>query len=126
MPPAKRAGDLTGRTTERLQKENAEELKERAKEIALLAEVTNEENAKPVDYSNGPVAPAVQETPLEVSDDVELKSATRVIIPNTDLESVTFGAGNHYTFEEGRKYTVPRELAEHLSEKGLIWEGKYR
>jgi hypothetical protein len=39
---------------------------------------------------------------------------------------MTFGAGKHYTFEEGKKYTVPVELARHLSSKGLLWEGGYR
>lgn len=118
-----RAGDLTGRTTEKLQKEHAAELKERAKEIALMAEVEAEENAAPVDYTNGP---SPKNVGLEVAEEVELREPTRTITVNTTLESMTFGAGNHYTFEEGRKYTVPSELADHLREKGLLWEGSYR
>lgn len=117
----KRPGDFTGRQTEELQKANAEELKKRAEEISLMAEVEADENAKPIDYTNGP-SPKADE--LEVVEP-ELLAPTRTIIPNTNLESVTFGAGNHYTFEEGRKYTVSRELAEHLSGKGLLWEARY-
>lgn len=124
MPPRKRAGDLTGIETQRLQKENAEELKKRAREISIMAEVEAEQNDIPVDYSDGPLV-SVQENELLV-EEVELETPTRVIIPNTTLESVTFGAQNHYTFEEGRKYTVPVELARHLSSKGLLWEGGYR
>lgn len=119
-----RAGDLTGRTKERLQKENQEELKKRAEEISLMAEVEAEQNETPVDYTEGP-NPKVEED-LEVAPLVELQEPTRTIILNTSLESMTFGAGKHYTFDEGRKYTVPADLAEHLREKGLLWEGSYR
>lgn len=120
----KRSGDFTGQQTEKLQAEHAEQLKARAQEISLMADVQAEENAKPVDYTQGPTPP-VERDELEVAEEVELKEPTRTIIPNTNLESVTFGAGNHYTFEEGRKYVVPRELADHLSSKGLIWEPRY-
>lgn len=119
----KRAGDFTGQQTEKLQQENAEALKARAQEISMMAEVAADENAKPVDYTNGPTPPPAAE--LEVAEQVELLEPTRTIIPNTNLESVTFGAGNHYTFEEGRKYVVPRELADHLRGKGLLWESRY-
>lgn len=119
----KRAGDFTGQQTEKLQQENAEALKARAQEISMMAEVAADENAKPVDYTKGPTPPPAVE--LEVAEQVELSEPTRTIIPNTNLESVTFGAGNHYTFEEGRKYVVPRELADHLRGKGLLWEARY-
>ena len=125
MPLRKRAGDLTGLETERLQRENQEELKRRAQEISMMAEVEAEANAQPVDYSNGPNT-EVQAAALEVKETVELETPTKTIIPITTLENVTFGAGQHYNFEEGRKYVVPVELARHLSSKGLLWEGGYR
>lgn len=125
MPPRKRAGDLTGLETERLQKENQEELKKRAQEISMMAEVEAEANAQPVDYSKGPNT-AVQAAALEVADEIALEEPTKTIIPITTLEQMTFGAGKHYNFEEGRKYVVPVELARHLASKGLLWEGGYR
>lgn len=125
MPPRKRAGDLTGLETERLIKENQAELKKRAEEISMMAEIEAEENAIPVDYSNGPITKVVEDD-LEVASDIQLEEPTRVIIPLTNLESVTFGAGRHYSFEEGRKYVVPVELARHLENKGLLWTGGYR
>lgn len=124
MPPRKRAGDLTGIETERLQKENQAELKRRAQEISMMAEVDNEINDIPVDYSNGPITSVVSD--LDVDDEIQLEEPTKTIIPITTLEQVTFGAGKHYNFEEGRKYVVPVELARHLSSKGLLWEGGYR
>jgi len=123
MPPRKRPGDMTGIETERLQKENQEALKERAKEISMMAEVQAEADSKPVDYSNGPITSVVE---LDVDAEIQLEEPTKTIIPLTTLEQVTFGAGKHYDFEEGRKYVVPVELARHLSSKGLLWEGGYR
>lgn len=38
-----------------------------------------------------------------------------------DIEDMTFGAGNLYTFAEGRRYRVPRYIAVHLEEKGLVY-----
>ncbi len=125
MPPRKRPGDMTGIETERLQKENQEELKKRAQEISMMAEVEAEANDVPVDYSNGPIT-SVRSDELDVDREIELETPTRTIIPLTTLEQVTFGAGQHYNFEEGRKYVVPVELARHLSSKGLLWEGGYR
>ena len=125
MPPRKRAGDLTGLETERLQRENQEELKKRAQEISMMAEVEAEANAQPVDYSKGPHTETAAAA-LEVADEIKLEEPTKTIIPITTLEQVTFGAGQHYNFEEGRKYVVPVELARHLASKGLLWEGGYR
>lgn len=125
MPPRKRAGDLTGLETERLVKENQAVLKERAQEISMMAEVEAEQNARPVDYSQGPHTETAAAA-LEVAEEVQLEEPTKTIIPITTLEQMTFGAGNHYNFEEGRKYVVPVELARHLASKGLLWEGGYR
>lgn len=125
VAPRKRPGDLTGIETERLQKENQAELKKRAQEIALMAEVEHEVNEIPIDYSEGPLT-SVPKDELEVDAEIELETPTRTIIPLVNLEQVTFGAGQHYNFEEGRKYVVPVELARHLSSKGLLWEGGFR
>jgi hypothetical protein len=123
MPPRKRVGDLTGLENERLQKENMEELKKRAAEISLMAEIVAEENAEPVDYSDGPLTSVVSD--LELGE-VTLDVPTRTIIPLIDIEQMTFGAGNYYDFEAGRKYVVTSELANHLKAKGLISESNYR
>lgn len=125
MPPRKRAGDLTGIETERLVKENQAELKRRAEEISLMNEVQADEDAQPVDYSGGPITSVAPQDEIEFAGDIELETPTRTIIPITTLESMTFGAGKHYTFEEGRKYVVPVELARHLESKGLVWSGGY-
>lgn len=48
---------------------------------------------------------------------------------NCDIPDMTYGMvnqePNNFTFREGMTYSVPRELAEHLSERGLLlqWVG---
>lgn len=121
MPPRKRSGDLTGLETQRLQAENAEALKARENELTMFNAAIAEEKANPVDYTKSP-SPVVEVETQEVV----LENPTRTIMVNTGLESVTFGAGNHYTFEEGKRYTVSKDLADHLASKGLIHEGYSR
>lgn len=119
----KGAGDFTGRQNEKLVAENKDELAKRAQEISIMNEVEAEENAKPIDYTNGPSTKQEVEE-LEINE-VELEEPTRTVTLNTNLESMTYGAGNHYTFEAGRKYVVPVALARHLREKGYIWDGSF-
>lgn len=121
----KRAGDLTGIETQRLQKENQDELKRKAKEMSMMVELEAEQSEIPIDYSNGPIS-SVPKDDLDVEEEIELENPTRVIIPNTTLESMTFGQGQHYTFEEGVKYTVSLDIARHLQTKGLLYTGSYR
>ena len=49
-----------------------------------------------------------------------VKAETAIVRSNYDLENVTVGAGNHYDFEQGRKYKVPMNVAEHLAQKELV------
>jgi hypothetical protein len=125
MPPRKRVGDLTGIETQRLQKEHQDELKKRQTEIAMMNELETEYSDIPVDYSAGPITSVVQND-LELADEIEVEAPTRTISPNTTLESVTYGQGQHYSFEEGTKYVVSLDLARHLESKGLLWSSPYR
>ena len=45
----------------------------------------------------------------------------RVIRVNTDIEDMTYGAGNYLTFLRGRRYRVPRHLAEWLESRGIVY-----
>ena len=40
---------------------------------------------------------------------------------NCDLEEVTIGHGNTFSFVQGQKYRLPRWVAEHFDEKGVLW-----
>lgn len=129
-----RPGDFTGQAKAKLAKEHAEEVAKREGELAMM-EAAEQEAAqnRVTDYTAGnlsepvildsveDVAAAEQEIQMD-SEGVTVREApTRTIRVNSDLESVTIGAGNHYSFNEGEKYKVPAHVAEHLEEKGYIW-----
>lgn len=142
-----RPGDFTGQAKAKLAKEHAEAVKEREGELAMMAEAEAEAAQNRVtDYTQGANNPIVLDDPDVVaeaekalrggSDDVETidevhvigdpagelrDRPARTIRINSTLESVTIGAGNHYTFNEGEKYTVPAHVADHLEEKGYVW-----
>jgi hypothetical protein len=61
-------------------------------------------------------APKVEERPTEV-----LQSATEIVRPREDCHFI-MGAGNLYTFSAGRAAKVPKHVADHMREKGLIWD----
>jgi hypothetical protein len=70
-----------------------------------------------VDRANPP-ARAVMDLGVQELGGDEGRVTIRV---NEDLEKVTIGAGNHYDFEAGRRYSVPKHVADHLEEKGYVW-----
>lgn len=143
-----RPGDFTGQAKAKLAKEHAEAVKEREGELSMMAEqeARDAEN-RVTDYTKGASNPVVKTDPDVVAeaeralresqdDDVETLDEVhvlddeagalrdrpaRTIRINSTLESVTIGAGNHYTFNEGEKYTVPAHVADHLEEKGYVW-----
>lgn len=49
---------------------------------------------------------------------------TEIIMVNADIEDMTYGVGNNYTFVQGRKYRVPKDVADWLDDKGLLYYGR--
>jgi hypothetical protein len=39
-----------------------------------------------------------------------------------DLDFVTIGVGNHFSFKAGQKYKVAKHVAVHLQEKGYLYD----
>lgn len=136
-----RHGDFTGQQKAKLAKEHAEEVAKREGELSMMAErEAIEAQNRVTDYTQG-TQPTILDDPESVAraeaelqrgglgDDVQVldgdvetrERPDRVIIVNTDLEQITIGAGNHYSFNEGEKYRVPAHVADHLEEKGLVW-----
>ena len=56
-----------------------------------------------------------------LEDEEEIEQEFKIGRVNTDLESVTFGHGNTFNFERGKKYRMPRDLYDHLDERGYIF-----
>lgn len=139
----KRGGDVTGRNAELLAEQKAAELEARQDEISLINAKSREVDDEVVDLTSEPVAtqpPVVQEADqdkyqsvpeqstnagpgveeIEVQE-VEVATPIREFRVNETLENVTIGQGNNYNFYEGKKYRAPKNVYDHLDEKGYVW-----
>ena len=111
--------DATGKAAEAATKKNAEELRKRKDEISIAAQIEAESLEKDVFDPKKPDAPLVLDEIEEVG--VTTANDTVVIRTITDIDEMTYGVGNHYTFKAGVKYRVPAGLAEYLEQLGYIW-----
>lgn len=111
--------DATGLAAEKAAKANAEALRKRQDEISITAQIEAES------LENDVFDPKTPDAPL-VLDDIENVGVTTandmvVIRTITDIEEMTYGVGNHYSFKAGVKYRVPSGLANYLEQLGYIW-----
>jgi hypothetical protein len=111
--------DATGKAAEKAQKANAEALRKRQDEISVAARIEAESLEKDVFDPKNPDKPIVLDEIQEVG--VSLANDKVIIRTITDIEDMTYGVGNTYTFKAGVKYSVPRELADYLEGLGYIW-----
>lgn len=111
--------DATGRAAEQASKKNAEALKKRKEEISIANQVEAESLEKDVFDPKKPDAPLV----LDEIENVGVSTANDYVIIRTitDIEEMTYGVGNTYTFKQGVKYRVPSGLASYLEQLGYIW-----
>lgn len=128
-----RPGDFTGNQKAKLAREHSEEVARRDGELSMMeaAEAEAAQN-RVTDYTGDLNVPlildsiedltAADEELLLAPDSPQLREAPhRTIRVNANLESVTIGVGQNYSFVEGEKYKVPAQVAEHLEEKGFVW-----
>lgn len=139
MPAArKRAADLTGRMTEQLAEARKAEVIEASERIALVTAQNKAVKEQIIDYTNS-------DDPLPVAEvrQAEVNTPYRMIRVNQDIDQMTYGRevidpGDYhnpdpslrrpaimgpvkmYSFAEGQMYRVPREIAEHLNDKGYV------
>jgi len=111
--------DATGRAAEQAAKKNQEALRKRQDEISIAANIEAESLEKDVFDPKKPDAPLVLDEIEEVG--VTTANDTVIIRTVTDIEEMTYGVGNHYTFKAGVKYRVPSGLASYLEQLGYIW-----
>ena len=111
--------DATGRAAETAAKKNAAELKKRKDEISIAAQVEAESLENDIFDPKQPDAPLV----LDEIENVGVSTAGDMVIIRTitDIEDMTYGVGNNYTFKAGVKYRVPAHLAGYLEQLGYIW-----
>jgi len=111
--------DATGRAAEAAAKKNAAELKKRKDEISIAAQVEAESLEKDVFDPKHPEAPLV----LDEIEDVGVSVANDMVVIRTitDIDEMTYGVGNTFSFKAGVKYRVPTHLANYLEQLGYIW-----
>lgn len=129
----KRPADHTGVQMQRQAKENSESIKERAKELGMIQAQIDDERTNDVVDLTAPQEPA----PVAEVKPIEVTRPDRTIRVVADIEEMTFGrqvilgipgetvdrAGSlqTYSFEEGRQYKVPWDVAERLEQLGYLY-----
>jgi hypothetical protein len=111
--------DATGKAAEDAAKRNAEELKKRQDEISTSRQAEEELLETAVFDPKQPDQPLLIDEIEEVG--VSVNNDKVIIRTITDIEDMTYGVGNIYTFKAGVKYSVPRGLADYLESLGYIW-----
>lgn len=132
---SKRPADFTGQLKTRQERENAEELDARASELTRINAEKQLMDSEEVDMSLD-----AQKGRVDIAPEVEVKSAkVHGVRVNYPIEDMTYGRiitdpGDPengippiigplrtMSFEEGRPYTMDRDVYEHLDAKGYIW-----
>ena len=111
--------DSTGRAAEEATKKNQEALKKRKEEISIAAQVEADHLESHVFDPKHPDMPIV----LDEIENVGVTTANDTVIIRTitDIDEMTYGVGNTYSFKAGVKYRVPANLANYLEDLGYIW-----
>jgi hypothetical protein len=111
--------DATGRAAETAAKKNAKAIQDRKEEISIAAQVEAE------NLENNVFDPKSPDTPIVLDEivNVGVSTADNSVIIRTivDVEDMTYGVGNLYTFKAGVKYKVSPDLAGYLEQLGYIW-----
>lgn len=123
--------DHTGAQRDKLEKEHSEEMQRRADELGMATMAAQQASEEVVDYSGGARELGPEELGQDNGEAVVVGGDEPVIVDsgersveirvNMDLEDVTIGSGNNYSFKEGQRYRVPMHVAAHLEEKGYCW-----
>lgn len=115
--------DATGRAVEDAAKRNSAEQTKREEELAQSRKAEEISLATDVFDPKQPDKPILIDEIEEVG--VAVNNDTVIIRTVTDIEDMTYGVINgtpqNYTFKQGVKYRVPRDLANYLQDLGYIW-----
>lgn len=108
--------DVTGRAREEALAANAEVLSQRAGEMSMATAAAAAALEQTIDATQPDRQTVIVDEAIKVGaqDDVV---EVRVV---EDIENMTLGAGNNYSFKAGQKYAVTKPVAQHLKEKGYL------
>ena len=108
--------DATGKQREKLQAEFIEQQQEAAATMAMATVQKVIDSETVIDATR----PVKAEIIVEETTIVSTEADTVTIRVVEDIEHMTFGAGNLFSFKAGQPYLVERALAKHLQEKGYL------
>jgi hypothetical protein len=112
--------DATGVARSKALKESLDEVKRREEEITTLAAA--EARALETEVFDPKVeAPDPILVDEVIASTTELGNGTRIIRVVADIENMTYGYGNTYTFKAGVKYKVDADLADYLENLGYVY-----
>ena len=118
MATQKKPADFTGRQRDAQVAQQLEDQAARQNEAALAqAEAAIKVETEVIDATAPMKAQPVILDTVTKSDD---SKATVTIRVSDNIESMTYGAGNYYSFKAGQKYEVTPDVAAHLEEKGYV------
>lgn len=123
MATRKSPGDFTGRTSEAAAAAAQEELLARKDQIAMAQQAEMEIIETDVfDPKTGESLGAFEVVEMEIMHSATGKKEDGKVIIRVveDINDMVFGAGNHFTFRAGQKYTVDKDLADHLDQCGYL------
>ena len=122
MPPqTKRSNDFPGRQAAQLASDAAEQRKQVAEQMAMITATEKQEFEDTVyDMTERPDQPTIVDEVIEVG--VGLADGSVVVRVAEDVENMTYGYRNNYSFKAGGKYKVPRGVADRLGMLGLLYE----
>lgn len=111
--------DATGRARAAEIKKNSDELERRAEELSTIAATEAKRMQTEVHDPKTPDAPVIVDEVVNVG--AELGDDSVVVRLIADIDTMTWGYGNDYSFTAGVKYKVPRDLAVHLETLGYLY-----
>ena len=112
----KKPNDITGRKLEQLKADNLDAIQERANSMSMAtAQAAADLVNNVIDATKPNRQTVIVDEPTVIGDNATVE--IRVV---EDLENMTLGAGNNYSFKAGQRYTVSKHVAQHLKEKGYL------
>jgi len=109
--------DATGRQREAAAAAAADQVQQAAETMAMATAQAQESfNNDVIDATVPNTVTVIVDEPTIITDEGKVITI-RVV---EDIENMTFGAGNYYSFKAGQKYQVTQDLARHLEEKGYL------
>jgi len=114
----KKPTDTTGVMRDKMLAESIEAQQEAANKMSMAtaqAKVDLETNV--IDATVPERQTVIIDAPVTVGNEDDSTVEIRVV---QDIENMTLGAGNNYTFKAGQKYKVTKHVAQHLKEKNYL------